>query len=68
MSKAKKEKTTFTEMPLLCGKCGHQWSERLEFPMHADAFIARCKGLGVCPDCGKRDALIMTEVMKDQSI
>jgi len=42
--------------PILeCGKCGHQWVETTILPMRVEAFLARTKGWGVCPNCANSD-------------
>lgn len=42
--------------------CSHRWVERLtRLPMAVCAFIARLKGMSVCPICGKsKDVMLLT--------
>jgi predicted nucleic-acid-binding Zn-ribbon protein len=49
------------EMILECPKCKLRWKETPELPMTMDAFLARLKAFGVCPDCGnKKDVVLLT--------
>lgn len=41
------------EVKLRCRDCGYEFSEWIELPMRAEAFIARGKGWNVCPRCGE---------------
>jgi len=42
------------EVKLQCRQCGYKFSEWIELPMRAQAFIARGKGWNVCPECGSK--------------
>lgn len=44
---------------LKCKKCQHQFTEYVDLPMRVEAFLARAKGWGVCPQCGATGSNIL---------
>lgn len=44
---------------LECPQCHLKWMERAQLPMSVEAFLARAKGYGICPVCGKNHGTLM---------
>lgn len=46
-------------MILECPGCELKWMEKAQLPMLVEAFLARAKGYGICPVCGKNNGTLM---------
>ena len=47
-------------LALACHACGLEWTETVHMPMTLHAFVARLRGMGVCPACSDHAIFLLT--------
>ncbi len=59
---------TISMLNLRCQKCEHEWTEMFEMGVTVESFLAKLKGVNICPECNHKRIDIVTGEKRQVSV